>query len=180
MYWSKKKWRKRKKKEEEEEETRVGAPVKRNIVHAPARRNIWLLSVYTLGRVRFLLWYRRLLHLFSFLVLSLLFPSLLPPSSSLSLSLTLSFAFSFFAASWLRKPTINPRRQLGISWRHDFTKPYRSPFLRSVATTGIYVFLIHLWLSCKSFMSLFWMLFHLGWLLGTFNGSCTVNPLNFF
>ena len=118
------------KRKREEEETRVGALVKRNIVHAPARRNICLLSVYTFARVRFLLWYRRDVSASPlFLVLSLL----------CSLSLSLSFtAFSFFAASWLRKPTINPRRQLGISWRHDFTKPYRSPFSRSVATTAVY------------------------------------------
>lgn len=76
------------KKKGEREGTRVGAPVKRNIVHAPARRNICLLSVHALGRVRFLLWYRRLPS----------FPFVLCPLSALSLSLFLR-VFSFFAAS---------------------------------------------------------------------------------
>lgn len=34
-------------------DTGVGAPVKRNIMHAPARRNIWLSCVHALGRSSF-------------------------------------------------------------------------------------------------------------------------------
>lgn len=104
----------------------MGAAVKRNIVHAPARRKICLLSVHTHScRVRF----------FSGTNISP-FPSLSFFSFLSYGSLSLSFSL-FFPPSWLCKPTINPRRQLGISWRHDFTKPYRSPSTAAIQPTCI-------------------------------------------
>ena len=130
MYWLKKKKKrgekKKKKKGKRERNWCVGAAVKRNIVHAPARRNICLLSVHTHScRVRF----------FSGTNISP-FPSLSFFSFLSYGSLSLSFSL-FFPPSWLCKPTINPRRQLGISWRHDFTKPYRSPSTAAIQPTCI-------------------------------------------